>query len=190
MQCITVPAVGRGILRQIRVPVAVRQAFDPKLDESKRPTACSGAAIWDTGATGSVITQHIVDSCGLKPVGMTMVSGVHSAERSPVYLVNIELPNVGFADISVTLGKLPKGTDVLIGMDIITRGDMAITNHGGHTYFTFRCPSHSKIDFVAEVRAAKGIKAKGQTVHPVGRNSPCPCGSGKKYKRCHGEGKG
>jgi len=20
----------------------------------------------------------------------------------------------------------------------------------------------------------------------VGRNSPCPCGSGKKYKRCHG----
>ncbi|MFQ5427157.1 MAG: SEC-C metal-binding domain-containing protein, partial [Gaiellales bacterium] len=20
----------------------------------------------------------------------------------------------------------------------------------------------------------------------VGRNQPCPCGSGKKYKRCHG----
>jgi preprotein translocase subunit SecA len=20
----------------------------------------------------------------------------------------------------------------------------------------------------------------------VGRNSPCPCGSGKKYKQCHG----
>jgi uncharacterized protein YecA (UPF0149 family) len=20
----------------------------------------------------------------------------------------------------------------------------------------------------------------------VGRNAPCPCGSGKKYKRCHG----
>ena len=20
----------------------------------------------------------------------------------------------------------------------------------------------------------------------VGRNSPCPCGSGKKYKKCHG----
>jgi|GEM_PF-1015848 len=23
----------------------------------------------------------------------------------------------------------------------------------------------------------------------VGRNDPCPCGSGKKYKKCHGEGK-
>ncbi|MFM8965858.1 MAG: SEC-C metal-binding domain-containing protein, partial [Actinomycetota bacterium] len=21
----------------------------------------------------------------------------------------------------------------------------------------------------------------------VSRNAPCPCGSGKKYKRCHGE---
>jgi preprotein translocase subunit SecA len=21
----------------------------------------------------------------------------------------------------------------------------------------------------------------------VGRNDPCPCGSGKKYKKCHGE---
>jgi preprotein translocase subunit SecA len=23
----------------------------------------------------------------------------------------------------------------------------------------------------------------------VGRNDPCPCGSGKKYKKCHGVGK-
>src|SRR5262249_8982869 len=25
-------------------------------------------------------------------------------------------------------------------------------------------------------------------VPPVGRNDPCPCGSGKKYKKCHGAG--
>jgi uncharacterized protein YecA (UPF0149 family) len=24
------------------------------------------------------------------------------------------------------------------------------------------------------------------TVPEVGRNDPCPCGSGKKYKKCHG----
>ncbi|MBN2566267.1 MAG: SEC-C domain-containing protein, partial [Candidatus Eisenbacteria bacterium] len=23
-------------------------------------------------------------------------------------------------------------------------------------------------------------------VEKVGRNDPCPCGSGKKYKKCHG----
>ncbi|MFN3414561.1 MAG: SEC-C metal-binding domain-containing protein, partial [Thermoanaerobaculum sp.] len=25
-----------------------------------------------------------------------------------------------------------------------------------------------------------------RTVPKVGRNDPCPCGSGKKYKKCHG----
>lgn len=28
-----------------------------------------------------------------------------------------------------------------------------------------------------------------QAAHKVGRNDPCPCGSGKKYKRCHGDPK-
>lgn len=34
-----------------------------------------------------------------------------------------------------------------------------------------------------------GRRAESQArerVRPVGRNDPCPCGSGKKYKRCHG----
>jgi preprotein translocase subunit SecA len=26
----------------------------------------------------------------------------------------------------------------------------------------------------------------GATVEPVSRNAPCPCGSGQKYKHCHG----
>ncbi|MEM6284227.1 MAG: SEC-C metal-binding domain-containing protein, partial [Chloroflexota bacterium] len=33
-------------------------------------------------------------------------------------------------------------------------------------------------------------KASGQVVREgrkIGRNEPCPCGSGKKYKRCHGK---
>jgi preprotein translocase subunit SecA len=29
--------------------------------------------------------------------------------------------------------------------------------------------------------------AAGDTVPKVGRNEPCPCGSGKKYKNCHGK---
>lgn len=29
-------------------------------------------------------------------------------------------------------------------------------------------------------------KVKGETGEKVGRNDPCPCGSGKKYKQCHG----
>jgi hypothetical protein len=43
--------------------------------------------------------------------------------------------------------------------------------------------------------AAVSGRRPGQTIKPVvreepkiGRNDPCPCGSGKKYKRCHGSG--
>lgn len=44
-----------------------------------------------------------------------------------------------------------EGTDVLIGMDIITAGDLAITNHNGRTTFSFRVPSCEEIDFVGEI---------------------------------------
>jgi preprotein translocase subunit SecA len=46
--------------------------------------------------------------------------------------------------------------------------------------------------FAAASRSASGVTARGgvQQVErkgaKVGRNDPCPCGSGKKYKKCHG----
>jgi preprotein translocase subunit SecA len=36
------------------------------------------------------------------------------------------------------------------------------------------------------VAGRPGAAAKGGKVGKVGRNDPCPCGSGKKYKKCHG----
>ena len=47
--------------------------------------------------------------------------------------------------------------------------------------------------FRAASQSAAGITAKGgispvsRKEAKVGRNDPCPCGSGKKYKKCHGE---
>jgi preprotein translocase subunit SecA len=42
-----------------------------------------------------------------------------------------------------------------------------------------------------EARAAAPVSPGGETVvregRKVGRNEPCPCGSGKKYKHCHGQ---
>jgi preprotein translocase subunit SecA len=35
-------------------------------------------------------------------------------------------------------------------------------------------------------RDGAGAASRSATVKKVGRNQPCPCGSGKKYKRCHG----
>ncbi len=37
-----------------------------------------------------------------------------------------------------------------------------------------------------ENKPAQSTKAKTEDGKKVGRNDPCPCGSGKKYKKCHG----
>ena len=39
------------------------------------------------------------------------------------------------------------GNDIIIGMDTITRGDLAITNKNGETWFSFRIPSQEHIEF-------------------------------------------
>jgi preprotein translocase subunit SecA len=35
--------------------------------------------------------------------------------------------------------------------------------------------------------AAAMASSRNATMRKVGRNDPCPCGSGKKYKQCHGK---
>src|SRR6266566_5286457 len=163
-----------GLVKDLRTAARVCAAFDPKQPQSAPPVYCDCAAIWDTGASGSVITDRVVKTCGLKQIGMTQVIGVNSITLSPVFLVNIELPNnTGFAFVHVTLGQF-KGGDLLIGMDIIRGGDFVVTNKGGRTVLSFRSPSVCEIDF-----------KRGETSHPR-RNDPCPCGSGKKYKQCCG----
>ena len=37
-------------------------------------------------------------------------------------------------------------------------------------------------------RGTAGTPAPVQDWSSVGRNDPCPCGSGKKFKKCHGAG--
>jgi len=107
-------------------------------------------AIWDTGATNSVITQAVIDACQLVPTGVARVNHAQGVSLSETYLVNMGLPQqVIFPGVRVTKGSF-NGADLLIGMDIISRGDFAVTNFGGLTKFSFRLPSTAHIDFVAE----------------------------------------
>lgn len=109
-----------------------------------------------------MITQAIVDACGLVTTGMAQVHGVGGVEDAETYLVNIALPNnVMFAGIRVSKGKI-KDADMLIGMDIITRGDFAVTNYGGVTKFSFRMPSQEHIDFVPAVAQALKTQSLGR----------------------------
>ena len=110
-------------------------------------------ALWDTGATNSVISQSIVDKCGLVPTGVTPVHHADGTSLQETYLVNIGLPNgVAYSAKPVTKAQLTGGIEALIGMDIITTGDFAVTNFEGRTKFTFRVPSLEHFDFVPDRR--------------------------------------
>ena len=165
----------------------VSQAFDPNT-KLIYPSQSEFLAIWDTGATNTVITENVVNACGLKPIGMARVNTANGQADCPVFLINLLLPsNVGFHHLRVTQGQLI-GADVLIGMDVITRGDFTVTNKDAKTVVSFRMPSSQCIDFVKEINEAKATPGQPVKLPPkIGRNAPCPCGSGKKYKRCCGK---
>jgi predicted aspartyl protease len=164
----------------LRSKATIGVAFHPS--QSPIPELVEFDAIWDTGATDSVISKKVVDRCGLQPIAMTRVYTASGEENCYVYLVSIRLPNkVGFSNVKVTEGKIA-GADLLIGMDLIGIGDFAVTNFENKTVFSYRIPSVSRIDFVEDAKEINRLNRPS-----IGRNAPCPCGSGKKFKKCHGQ---
>lgn len=101
--------------------------------------------MWDTGATNSLITQKVVDYLGLKPIGKAQMGQAMSEEETDVYLVHIVLPTRQTAMNVKVLFASGDDYDVVIGMDIITQGDLAITNAEGKTVFSYRRPSKEHI---------------------------------------------
>ncbi len=142
-----------------RARVSAASSITPELGKP----SLSVNAIWDTGATNSVISPQVAKDLGLIPIGMTNVHTTGSIERCNVYKIDLLLPNqVTVMDVRVT-GMNIYSADALIGMDIIALGDFAVTNAKGKTCFTFRTPSRRVIDFVKETEKENkhgGIKDK------------------------------
>ena len=140
-------------------------------------------AIWDTGASRSLIRPEIAAKLDLKPTSKTfMDTPSDKSVPSNVYLINVYLPNRAKIMAIQALEGTPNNCDMLIGMDVITLGDFAVTNLNGKTMYSFRIPSMTEIDFTKSSHI-EPIKNESQK---IGRNEQCPCGSGKKYKHCHG----
>jgi predicted aspartyl protease len=170
-------------------PARICEAFDPNCGQ-EHPPLKEFNCIWDTGATNTVISQKVVTECGLQPIGMTRVKGVNSESTKYTYLVNVILPNgVGLAHLKVIESDIG-GSDVLIGMDVISKGDFVVTNYKGKTVFSFRTPSIECIDFVAHLNTIKNQPPPPPNPvpfdpnKPISRRGPCPCGSGNQYRKC------
>ena len=142
-----------GLSLVVDSPCLIADFFDAKNKDQVR-------AIWDTGASNSVISSRFAKQLNLKPTGVTKVNGVNGEHESSQYLVSIGLENgVNFSPVVVTEGEFV-GFDVLIGMDIITTGSFAITNKNGKTTMSFSHPSLDRIDFVRQYPARKKFNPK------------------------------
>jgi hypothetical protein len=95
-----------------------------------------------------MIAQTVVEALRLAPVGMIEVEGFHGIEVRPVYEVDIVVGDgIKFDCVKVTGATSLASHEVLIGMDIISQLDFAITNAEKKTVFSFRYPSSETIDF-------------------------------------------
>jgi hypothetical protein len=148
------------------------------------------SGIWDTGATNSCISKNLAQKLGFQTVQRTTVIGVHGPQEVNVYFATIILPNENIKiNIPVTeCNELSKdgSISVLIGMDVITKGDFCITNLNGKTVMTFRSPSIELIDWVDDINKENKIH-KMHKIWSSHGNDKCPCGSGRLYKNCHGK---
>lgn len=116
-------------------------------------------ALWDTGATITCISEELASKLSLIPTGKIDMSGSTGSSVQNTYLVDIILPNnvkidgLQVCDSSIGKQKL----DMLIGMDIITKGDFAVSNYANKTAFSFRTPSENKINYVLDTRISNLI---------------------------------
>lgn len=167
-----------GLVNRLVNDVHVAAPFD---EGDERPTAHRiYKALWDTGATNSVISDRVVAECGLIPTGFAQINTAGGLRESPTYFVSVWLPNhTVFNSVKAVQGILNAGFDLLIGMDIIGMGDLSITNFEGQTAFSFRMPSLERVDYTRPDQMIRVTPKQG-------RNELCHCNSGRKYKDCHG----
>ena len=185
----------RKIKLELDTPVYISKAFHPSQRENPPPIK-EYRAIWDTGATGSVISSQVVKDLNLKFSGTTISTTTHGSEWGYTYSVNVGLPQklvIPFLRVAEAkkISGIHGDVAMLIGMDIISNGDLQLTNHNGKTFFTFSIPSTGNFDYLkqtpVDVIKYPDMPPNSGPVEKVGRNDPCPCGSGLKYKKCHGK---
>jgi predicted aspartyl protease len=169
---------GDGLFREIKAAARVRipevfTGLDHKFFDTQ--------AIWDTGATNTVIDGKLAAQMNLPPTGKTLVMHAQGAGPATTYIIDIVLPmEVGFREVRVTEGHLGDA-GLLIGMDIITVGDFALTRNGGASWFSFRIPpSGHPIDYAASIDNERTRQAARQQKPPFWNP---PRGSKKKRKR-------
>ena len=95
-------------------------------------------ALWDTGASVSVISKDVAKNLGLEVKGFARLRFANGSERSSVYKIDLELSSdIVIKDLFVRECNDGGNFEMLIGMDVISRGNFRILNRSGKTFFEF-----------------------------------------------------
>ena len=132
-------------------------------------------AIVDTGATGTSITGAFAQRLSLIQTGFGLLSGIGmDRQRCRTFTVDIGMPN-SVLIIGQRVSEVPflEGADILLGMDILTLGDLAITQDSeGRTVLSCQFPPGNPIDFVpASNQAHSRLVAKMTRSQPKSSSS-------------------
>lgn len=134
-----------GLFRELISPCLIGKPFNRG---SPEPRKQKFDAQWDSGATGTGISERVVSACGPSPIRKVQSIGTHGSQATDLYAISILLPNgLGYSSLEVASYNIGRGHDVLIGMNLITLCDFSITNVGGNTVFSIRFPSIATIDY-------------------------------------------
>lgn len=148
IDALTITANPNGLLDKILTEVSICLPSLNAATEANSNNHTHLRGLWDTGASGTVITPTVAASLGIKPIDQKEVFTGSGAHLADVYLVDVLLP-MGVLVPNLLVIALPlTDLDVLIGMDIVTLGDFSLTNFNGQTYMSFRMPSLEHKDFV------------------------------------------
>jgi len=147
VQAFTIQHEGKA--REIISDAGVSEPFE--LDTSNRndPRILNTKALWDTGATGCVVTKSVALALKLKPISVAKVGGLGGYKESNVYLVHLYLAdNIVIEHVQVTeIADLGDTFGIIFGMNLINQGDFAISNLNNKTTISVRWPSLETFDF-------------------------------------------
>lgn len=131
---------------------------------SQNDKTISALALWDTGATGTCISLDVVKELSLVPTGKKNIKTPSGSTEVNTYLINVMLPNnVSIPNVEVCDSEIGnQGIGMLVGMDIITAGDFAVSNYNKNTVFSFRIPSRKTTDYVNECNMEQLVGTHGK----------------------------
>lgn len=135
-------------VRMLQTICGVSQPFSSLLEKGlPHPNVYEMTAIWDTGSECTTISRKV--ACQLSLASIGEIESHHAGGHSTAYtyLLNLRLPNgIEFEGLRVMDGNFDD-VDILIGMDVLSQCDFALTHPNGQTKVTFQIPSIENIDF-------------------------------------------